>query len=273
MTNNIISVIMGIKYTRPELDTLRRSIDSILAQTYSDLELLICERGSSRKAKECLSEYAARDGRIRIIDGSGAVSFSEQLNMCLAQARGEWIARMDDDDYSDPERFERQLEYLKAHTDIAFVGCNVTLIQDGEDAGVQCFPERPVPRDFLFSMPFIHPSLMFRKAALEQAGGYSTLTRCERCEDYDLLLRLYENGGCGANIQEFLFAYSLPHNGITTRGAKDRINEFKTRCVRFAKLNMLPGALPYAVKPLVVGLIPRKALKKLKERERRKAAK
>lgn len=194
LPEDTISVIMGIKYCRPELDTLRRSLDSILAQTYAEFELLICERGSSHLAKELLADYASRDPRVRVIDGSGAGSFSEQLNICLGQSRGAWIARMDDDDYSEPERFEKQLAYLRTHGGTAFVGCNVRLIQDGGDVGAQCFPENPQVRDFLFSMPFIHPALIFRREALEAAGGYSTLPRCDRCEDYDLLLRLYEMG-------------------------------------------------------------------------------
>ena len=80
LPEDTISVIMGIKYCRPELDTLRRSLDSILAQTYAEFELLICERGSSHLAKELLADYASRDPRVRVIDGSGAGSFSEQLN-------------------------------------------------------------------------------------------------------------------------------------------------------------------------------------------------
>ncbi len=271
--NDLISVIMGIKYSRTEIETLKRSLDSILAQTFPGFELLICERGSSAQAKSLLEEYAARDGRIRLIDGSGAGSFSEQLNRCLEQSRGAWIARMDDDDYSCPERFAKQLEYLRAHEDIAFVGCNVRLSQDGADAGVQCFPERPQVRDFLFSMPFIHPALMFRRAALEAAGGYSSLPRCCRCEDYDLLLRLYENGYCGANMQEFLFVYSLPHNGISTRNFADRTNEVRTRWVRFAALGLLPKALPYVVKPWAVWLLPRKTLKRLQAKRAAKSGK
>ena len=149
LPEDTISVIMEIKYCRPELDTLRRSLDSILAQTYAEFELLICERGSSHLAKELLADYASRDPRVRVIDGSGAGSFSEQLNICLGQSRGAWIARMDDDDYSEPERFEKQLAYLRTHGGTAFVGCNVRLIQDGGDVGAQCFPENPQVRDFL----------------------------------------------------------------------------------------------------------------------------
>lgn len=262
--NDLISVIMGIKYVRDELNTLCRSIDSILEQTHTELELIICERGSSGPAKEKLAEYAAADSRIKLIDGTAAGSFSEQLNICLEHSSGKWIARMDDDDYSFVQRLEKQLEYLMTHTDISFVGCNVELIQDGKEAGAQLFPERPQARDFLFNMPYIHPALMFKREALEAANGYSTLARCERCEDYDLLLRLYEKGYCGANMQEILFAYSLPANGRTSRNLKDRINEMKTRYSRFKALGLLPRSILYVIKPLAVWLIPSGLLAALK---------
>lgn len=268
---NLISVIMGVRYLRPELNTLRRSVDSILAQTYSDFELVICERGSTEQAKALLAEYAMRDSRIRLISGEETGSFSEQLNVCLKESYGAWIARMDDDDFSFPERFEKQIEYLRSH-DAAFVGCNVRLVQDGADAGVQCFPETPQARDFLFSMPFIHPALMFRRDVLENVGGYSALPRCERCEDYDLLMRLYEKGYYGANLQEFLFAYSLPHNGISTRNFRDRTNEVRTRWTRFAALGLFPLALPYAIKPWIIWLLPQKMLKRLKEKRAAKSS-
>lgn len=271
LLEDLISVIMGIKYNRDELDTLKRSLDSILTQTYSQFELIICERGSSLQAKQLLSEYADRDARIKLIDGSNAGSFSEQLNICLEKSKGTWVARMDDDDYSCPERFERQLEYFKTHSDVAFVGCNVMLVQDGADAGVQRFPERPQVKDFLFSMPFVHPALMFRRSALEAVGGYSLLPRCERCEDYDMLLRMYEKGLYGANMQEFLFVYSLPHNGVTTRNFRDRANEVSTRYSRFKQLGLLPRCFMYVIKPFFVWLLPSRLLAYLKKRKNRKS--
>lgn len=257
---------MGVQYRRDNLSMLERSIDSVLCQTYCELELIICERGSTAHAKQLLKSYCETDSRVKLIDGETAKSFSEQLNMCIAQAKGDFIARMDDDDYSYPERFERQLNYLYKNPEAAFVGCNVKLMQDGADAGFQRFPENPQVKDFLFSMPFIHPSLVFRKQALEAVGGYSELDRCERCEDYDLLLRLYEKGYFGANLQTEYFIYTLPPNGVTSRSFRDRVNETKTRFARYKALKLLPIALPYALKPLAVWLVPSRALALLKRK-------
>jgi glycosyltransferase involved in cell wall biosynthesis len=166
----LISVIMGIKYTRAETDTLKRSIDSILNQTYENIELLICEKGSSEDAKAILCEYRDKSDKIKLIDGSGAKSFSEQLNMCLAVASGDFIARMDDDDYSLPERFQKQVDFLEENTDFAFVGSNVSLFWQGEIFDTDTFPEKPEVRDFLYVMPFVHPSIMFRREVFDKVG-------------------------------------------------------------------------------------------------------
>lgn len=270
--NDLISAVMGVKYTRSETDTLKRSIDSVLNQTYKNIELIICERDSTAEAKALLSSFAAQDDRVILLDGSAAKSFSEQLNMSVERASGDLIARMDDDDYSFPERFKREADYLCSHDDLAFVGCNVRLVQDGNDMGVQIFPERPFVKDFLFTMPFIHPAIMFRKEAFEAIGGYSTLERCNRCEDYDFLLRLYEKGLVGANLQETLFAYTLPAKGKTTRNFKDRVNEMKTRFFRFHALGLMPGAFFYAIKPLAVWLIPSGLLAAMKSARRRRSS-
>lgn len=262
----LISVVMGVMYRRQELDTLRRAVDSILCQTHGALELIICEKGSSEAAKQLLREYADADSRVRLIDGTAAENFSAQLNMCIQAAGGRWIARMDDDDMSFPERLEKQLAFLKAHEEFGFVGCNVRLIQDGEDIGAQRFPEAPTVKDFLFSMPFIHPTLMFRRDVLDAVQCYSVLPRCNRCEDYDILMRLYGKGICGANMDKEYFAYTLPSQGITNRSFGDRVNEMKTRFACFGQLGLMPKAFPYAVKPLVLWFMPKRLLAKLKRK-------
>lgn len=260
----LISVIMGVRYLRSDTALLHRAVSSILSQTYQNFELIICDNGSNEKARSLLAEFAINDHRVILLDGSDTSSFSEQLNRCFFAASGSYIARMDDDDYSFPERFQVQLDFLKSHDEYAFVGCQCLLECDGESSGMTSYPTEPQVRDFLFSQPFIHPSLMFRREALERIGGYSELPRCNRCEDYDLLLRLYENKLSGFNIQTPYFQYTLPPKGITTRTLKDRINESKTRFVRFRALKLMPAALPYAVKPIATAMIPARLLAAIK---------
>jgi len=260
----LISVLMGVLYRRESVNLLERAIRSIQNQTYSNWELLICDDGSTETAWQYLNEIAIQDERIHLIRGCKKTDLASKLNWCLAQAKGSYIARMDDDDWSDPQRFEKQLCALEYKPAIAFVGSNVRLRRDEHVAGVWELPEQPRVRDFLFVQPFVHPTLMFRRKALEAVGGYCEEPRCLGCEDYDLLLRLYEAGFTGMNLQEPFLVYTLPAVGRKKRTMALRWNEGKTRYTRFKSLGLLPTAFPYVIKPIVVGLVPERILERLK---------
>lgn len=262
----LISVCMGVRYQRENLSPLKRSIRSIQEQYYSNWEFLICERDSTLAAKYQLNDFVQEDPRIRLISGVGTVGLAGQLNRCLAEAKGNWIARMDDDDFSQPQRLAVQMEYLRKNPQAAFVGCVAQQERDEGPAGIRWLPVRPTVRNFYITQPFLHPTLLFRREALEAVGGYCEEARCLGCEDYDLLLRLYEAGFAGENIQEPLFIYTLPPMGSKKRTMAMRRNEVKTRYIRFRSLRLLPGALPYVVKPVAVGLLPAKILERIKRK-------
>ena len=255
---------MGIYYRRQDTTVLERSIRSILVQSISDLELLICDDGSLPCASNLLEHLASEDARIRFVRRGNLLTLSSKLNACLNQARGQWIARMDDDDYSHPQRIERQLSYLKGHPEIALLGCNANFYRGKQFLGIHRFPEHPAVRDFYFSQPFLHPTLIFCREALMSVHGYTEDKHCVLCEDYDLLLRLYSAGYTGVNLQEPLFDYTVPKTAKGNRRMIHRWNETVTRYRRFHDLGVLPEALPYVLKPLVVGLLPEPVLKRLK---------
>ena len=265
----LISVLMGVLYRRESVNLLERSICSIQNQTYSNWELLICDDGSIEAARRYMEETAAQDARVHLVRGCPRTDLASKLNWCLTRAKGSYIARMDDDDWSDPQRFEKQLRTLDGDSTVAFVGCNVRLWRDGQIVGLRELPERPEIWDFLFVQPFIHPALMFRREALLAVGGYGEEPRCLGSEDYDLLLRLYENGLVGTNIQNPLFTYTIPPPGSRKRSMALRWNEGETRYIRFKALGLLPGALPYVIKPVLVGLLPEFLLAKMKKMTQR----
>lgn len=260
----LVSIIMGIYNQRADTGHVRRSIESILNQSMCGWELLLCDDGSTPETCELLDQFALLDSRILLMRKGGCFTLPSKLNFCLEKARGCWVARMDDDDYSYPRRLERQLVYIKQHPEIAFTGCNVALCRDGQRVGERCFPEFPQIRDFYFTQPFIHPTLLFRRQALEAVGGYSEDKYCILCEDYDLLLRLYEKGFCGANLQEILFDYTIPATAKGNRKYSHRINEAVTRYRRYRNLKVLNTAWPYVLKPLAVGLLPETFLRRWK---------
>ena len=263
--NSLISVIMGVYYRQHDITYLMRSVESILQQTYVNFEFLICDDGSTENAMQYLSDCERKDERIRLIRGVPRTDLASKLNACIRMSCGQYIARMDDDDYSYPHRFEEQLLYLQAHNDVAFVGCITDLVRNNQSVGIRYLPPEPNVRDFVFVQPFIHPSLMFRRSVLLQTDGYSELPRCCGCEDYDLLLRIYQQKMHGVNIQTPLMTYTLPPSGSRKRTFHLRWNEVKTRLACFRQLHLLPGALPYVLKPVVVGCLPQRCIERLQQ--------
>lgn len=186
--SDLISVVMPVHNGG---QYLQAAVDSILQQTQQTLELIIVDDHSDDAAIEKL---AGLDPRVTIVDsqGRGVVS---AFNQGFAHCNGEYIARMDADDVALPQRLQVQLAYLKQHADIDIASCCVEffpakIIQGGlkryqkwlnslrtaEQIHQQIFIESPMP----------NPGAMFRRAALEQLGGYRKMTWAE---DYDLFLR------------------------------------------------------------------------------------
>ena len=104
-----VSILMGVYHPLSEISALRRSVDSILSQTFREFELLICDDGSSCEVRTYLEQTARQDPRVCLVRPGNAIFLPVKLNSCLSYARGQYIARMDDDDYSYPTRLERQL--------------------------------------------------------------------------------------------------------------------------------------------------------------------
>jgi glycosyltransferase EpsE len=137
--------------------------------------------------------------------------------------------------------------------------------------GSVAFPKKVMDKDFLFSCPYLHGSVIFRRDILMQVGGYKVSRRTKRTEDYELFMRL-QRVTRGENLTEPL--YYFLENGATVKRRKYRyrIDEAAVRYSGFKRLGLLPRGLPYVAKPLLVGLIPSRLLKilKRKRRERRK---
>ncbi len=255
-----ISVLMGVLYRDENLFLLRRSVDSILRQSFRDFELLICAEGSGKAAMTLLKKYALEDQRVRLVHFGKKTDLAAKLNACLREARGEYIARMDDDDRSMPQRFERQVGVLESRKDIAIVGGNMFMRKKGKRCEKMIYPRYLEIKDFYITQPFAHPVLMFRRQLFDRIGGYSEDKWQLRCEDYDLLMRFYGAGYRGMNLQEYLMEFSAASVIRKKRTMGDRFNESITRLQRFRSLHLLPAAAPYVLKPVLTGLLPEKAL-------------
>ena len=124
-----ISVIMGV-YNCKNVDLLKKSVESVIAQTYKDWEFIICNDGSSDNTLDVLQEIKKLDSRIRIISYNKNHGLAYALNKCLKAANGKYIARQDDDDYSVKNRFEMQLVEFNKHPEYSIIGTNAFVFDD-----------------------------------------------------------------------------------------------------------------------------------------------
>lgn len=170
---------------------LQAAVDSILAQTAVDLELLIV---NDRSTDGAIGSLRGLDRRVRVLDAP-APGVVAAFNFGFSECRGSYIARMDGDDLALPERLSTQLAYLQRHPEIAIAGCRVSLFAEGGLAGGnrhyerwlngQCSPAQ-IRRALFVESPMPNPGTLFRREALTALGGYADPPWPE---DYDLFLR------------------------------------------------------------------------------------
>lgn len=201
--------------------TLPEALRSLQQQTRVDFEIVAVDDGSTDGTLQQLQQFAAVDDRLRYfsIPHSGIVG---ALNAGLAHCLSGYIARMDADDRSHPERLARQSAYLDGRPEIDLAGCRVAAFPS-EDVGAgfvvyldwlnSLVKDEDIRREIFVESPLPHPSWMLRRAALQAAGGYRD---CDWAEDYDLLLRLYLNGARFAKLEQVLLEWR-EHPGRLTR--------------------------------------------------------
>lgn len=251
-----ISVIMGI-YNPQDKEQLNAAVLSIINQTMKEWELILCDDGSHTSYQPLIQEAIGLDDRIIRIRNKNNKGLGYSLNQCLSIAKGEYIARMDGDDMSEPERFQKQYDFLKAHKEYQWVGSNALLFDEQGIWGEDKMPENPDRKDFLAYSPYIHPSVMFRASVLRKINGYPISEETRRCEDYELFMKLYQAGYRGYNIQEPLFRYRENIDTYKKRTLYSRIQEMKIRYRGFRNLGLLsPENVGYVIKPLAAGVVP-----------------
>ena len=260
-----ISIIMGIYNCQ---DTLTTAIKSIITQTFSDWELIMCDDGSTDDTYDIAKEFASKYNNIILIKNTKNSGLAYSLNKCLEIATGEYIARMDADDISLPQRFELQVEFLDKNKKFDVVGSSVILYDDRGEHAVRKMIVCPEKKDLVKSVPHIHPTIMIRKNTLSQLNGYTVSSRTKRCEDADLWYRFYSHGFKGYNIEIPLLKYHESILDYKKRNTKVALNGMKNRFIGYRKLKLPFIYYIYIFKPLISLIIPNRLMyfyhKKLK---------
>ena len=252
--------------------SFKKSIESILSQTFTDFEFLICDDGSSDNTYQILTEFAKIDSRIVLLKNEKNLGLAATLNRCIEESRGKYIARHDCDDYACADRLEKQVRYLEEHPEVGMLGTAAFLFDESGVYDTVTFPRKVTNNDFLFNSPYQHGSMVFRREALTDAGGYTVSKVTRRTEDYELFMRMQKTVK-GENLPEPLYYFLEDEKALKRRKYRYRIDEAKVRYRGFKSLGLLPRGILYVIKPLIVGLIPMKLLAKMRKKRRAKQRK
>ena len=222
--NPKISILMGI-YNCAE--TLGEAIDSVLAQTYPDWELILCDDGSADDTYLVAQKYQAMwPEKIILLKNARNMGLNHTLNHCLKYASGTYIARMDGDDLSLPERLETEVHFLEAHPEYAIVSCPMIYFDENGDHGIgKCISEEPAPEMLVHGTVHCHAPCMVRRDAMNAVGGYSVDKKLLRVEDWHLWLKLYAAGYRGRNLTQPLYKMRDGQAAAHRRKFRYRVNE------------------------------------------------
>ncbi len=193
---------------------IAEAIESILNQTFNDFECIIINDGSTDNTADIVKKYAKQDKRIKFINNKKNQGLIAVLNQGLDLCRGEYIARMDSDDISRPERFAKQVTYLDTHPDVAVVGGWHKEFGKATRTNVRRYPENIAVLDFvIYGSPMSHPTSMIRTSILREHKIYYD-KRYIHAEDYDFWYQISKHAQLH-NLQEILLDYRCHGNNVS----------------------------------------------------------
>ena len=199
----LVSILMPVYKTAPYL---REAMDSMLSQTFADFELIVLDDCSPDNAEEILDAYD--DPRIVRYKGEKNAGLSNVLNVGIGMARGKYIARMDSDDISLPQRLQVQVDYLDKHPDVDLVSVGMRLFGAKEGTWIREINPEKVKIEAMFHSPVLHASSVWRKDAFEKQG-LRFRQEMVPAEDYDLWTRAMLKGLKLVNLPEVLYEYRI----------------------------------------------------------------
>ena len=253
----MISIIMGL-YNCAE--TLEEALNSILEQTYTEWEIIMCDDGSIDNTYDIAQQFISDHSqyKITLLKHNVNKGLNQTLNDCLKYANGEYIGRMDADDISLPTRFEKELKALEKNPELAIVSCPMIYFdENGEWGKGICKNKYPHNKDLVFGTVHSHAPCLVRAEAFRAVNGYSVDKRLLRVEDWHLWIKMYALGYKGMNLTEALYKMRDDQSAANRRKFRYRLNEayvsrFAVREFALPKLYYL-----YSMRFIIVGILPK----------------
>lgn len=243
MTKYKLAVAMSV-YKTDDIDHLRIAITSILNQTYKNFDLYVEVDGIiSKNVKELLTEFDFHNNIFIHFNQSNmglAYRLNDIIDKVIKQDCYSFIARMDADDVSHPERFKKQVKFLCDNSDVSVVGSDV--IEISETGDTLFYKKMDTAHNILASRiikkcPFNHPSVMFNMSVFREGSRYKP--ELKNTQDYYLWVDLLAAGKKFANINEPLLKFRVNNSFHSRRGFKKAMNDFRSRIYAFKHLNVL----------------------------------
>ena len=251
-----ISILMGICNCSA---TLPEAIESILAQTYEDWELILCDDGSVDDTYAVADSYRrSYPGKIILLRNEQNMGLNFTLNHCLSHASGRYIARMDGDDISLPHRFETELSALEEDPRLAVVSSSMIFFDEngdyGQSSGLAEYPRKEL---LVHGPVHCHAPCMVRTEIMREVEGYSVDPKLLRVEDWHLWLKIYSAGYHGRNLPEALYKMRDDRSAAGRRKFKYRLNEAYVSSLAVRMLKLKRWKYLYMLRPILVGLLPK----------------
>ena len=239
------------------IEFFEETIVSVLSQSFRDFEYLMINDGDPAEAERLHRRF--RDPRIRIINPPKRLGLSGSRNAGLHEARGEWIAFIDSDDFCEPGRLEKQVAFLRAHPDHILVGSALRYVNErSETIGARIYPQNDeeIKKKLVVLNCVAQPSVMAHRAKLIEAGGYTD--EFPAAEDYALWLRLARLGKFH-NLQEKLVAYRVhtaSGKNLLLKPALRDTTRLKIAAIRRYGFRATPAAVASIVLHSLLMLLP-----------------
>jgi len=252
MTHPRVSVLMSVY--NGEL-YLTEAIDSILGQTFTDFEFIIINDGSTDRTGSILRGYT--DARIQVFEQTN-MGLTRSLNRGISLARGEYVARMDADDISMPERLVKQVAFLDAHPEIGVLGTACRIVDEVSHREWEMHPplsDKQIRRHLIRGNPFVHSSVMMRKSVFQAIGGYDEAY--PYVQDYELWIRMALHTRL-ANLPDILHMRRFHWGAVSTTRRTELLRlwlRIRIRYEAFRRLDYPWYCVFYILQPLLFTLV------------------